>query len=55
LAIRKNDAPSNRAGASAASSAASSPGDRATEGELFLRTWETDRIQTRVRLHERLY
>jgi len=54
VAIRET-ASANRPAASASSSAASSPGDRATEGELFLRSWETDMVQTRDRLHERLY
>jgi len=53
VAIRESATSKGPAG-SAASSAASSPGDRETEGELFLRSWETDRIQTRDRLHERL-
>merc|ERR1711935_57189 len=41
---------------SRSSSLSSSPdSDRLTEGESFLRNWESDRVLMRDRLHERLY
>jgi hypothetical protein len=54
----KNDSPGDAPRSSSSSagpeSASSSPGDR-KDGESFLLAWEADRIQTRDRLHERLY
>ena len=48
------DAPRVSSSPTGTASASSSPGDR-KDGETFLLAWEADRIQTRDRLHERLY